>query len=101
MLFGPDCEVIGVYSKTKRVIMEGESFAPGHEYPTFDTSIGPLGMVICFDLDFPDGPVHQVAQSGVNSWPHPASTSVRQQLFAPVPRSFVHWRTASESSRRI
>ena len=64
LLWAPNGELLGEYSKTKRVVMEGESFVPGSNYPAFLTDIGTLGMVICFDLDFPDGPVRQVTRSG-------------------------------------
>lgn len=64
LLWAPSGEVLGVYAKTKRVVMEGESFPPGTEYPAFETSLGPLGMVICFDLDFPNGPVRKVTETG-------------------------------------
>ena len=64
LLWDPDGQLLGEYSKTKRVLMEGESFTPGTNYPAFPTDIGTLGMVICFDLDFPSGPVRQVARAG-------------------------------------
>lgn len=64
LLWAPNGDLLGVYAKTKRVVMEGESFPPGDQYPAFDTALGYLGMVICFDLDFPSGPVRQVTDSG-------------------------------------
>ena len=67
LLWDPTGQLLGEYSKTKRVVMEGESFTPGNNYPAFPTDIGTLGMVICFDLDFPNGPVRQVARSGART----------------------------------
>src|SRR5699024_539211 len=31
-----------------------EIFTPGNEFRVFDTAIGKIGMMICFDLDFPE-----------------------------------------------
>jgi apolipoprotein N-acyltransferase len=57
-------DVGAVYLKTKRVLAEGESFTPGTVYPTVQTSLGVLGMIICFDIDFPDGPARRTVLDG-------------------------------------
>jgi apolipoprotein N-acyltransferase len=64
LLWSPQGEVTVVYYKTKRVIVEGEKFTPGNVYPTVETPQGVLGMIICFDIDFPDGPARKVARDG-------------------------------------
>ena len=64
LLWSPQGEVKVVYYKTKRVIVEGEKFTPGTVYPTVQTPQGTLGMIICFDIDFPDGPARMVARNG-------------------------------------
>jgi len=64
LMWNPAGEVKAVYYKTKRVLVEGEAFTPGTVYPTIDTEHGVLGMIICFDIDFPDGPARQVARNG-------------------------------------
>jgi apolipoprotein N-acyltransferase len=64
LLWSPQGEVKVVYLKTKRVIVEGEKFTPGTEYPTIETPQGVLGMIICFDIDFPDGPARKTARNG-------------------------------------
>lgn len=64
LLWNPEGKVVLVYYKTKRVLAEGESFTPGTVYPTAATPFGVLGMIICFDIDFPDGPARREAQSG-------------------------------------
>lgn len=64
LLWNPDGKVVLVYYKTKRVLAEGEAFTPGSVYPAVDTPFGSLGMIICFDIDFPDGPTRREAQSG-------------------------------------
>jgi apolipoprotein N-acyltransferase len=64
LLWSPQGEVKIVYYKTKRVLVEGEKFTPGNVYPTVQTPHGVLGMIICFDIDFPDGPARKVARDG-------------------------------------
>lgn len=64
LLWSPRGDVEVVYLKTKRVIVEGERFTPGTEYPTVSTPQGVLGMIICFDIDFPDGPARKTARNG-------------------------------------
>jgi apolipoprotein N-acyltransferase len=64
LLWSPQGEVKIVYLKSKRVIVEGEKFTRGTEYPTVATPQGTLGMIICFDIDFPDGPARRTARNG-------------------------------------
>jgi apolipoprotein N-acyltransferase len=64
LLWDPQGRVEIVYLKTKRVLAEGESFTPGSVYPTMQTPVGTLGMIICFDIDFPDGPARRTVQGG-------------------------------------
>ena len=64
LLWDPQGGVEIVYFKTKRVLAEGESFTPGTVYPTVQTSVGTLGMIICFDIDFPDGPARRTVLDG-------------------------------------
>lgn len=64
LLWNPDGDVVLEYRKTKRVLAEGEAFTPGSAYPAVETPLGALGMIICFDIDFPDGPARREAQSG-------------------------------------
>ena len=71
ILLGPDGQMIGRYRKV--CIPRGEIEAgvvPGTEYPVFQTSLGKIGMMICYDGFFP-----QVAQrltdagAEVIAWP--------------------------------
>ena len=64
LLWDPQGQVEVTYFKTKRVLAEGESFTPGTVYPTVETSVGTLGMIICFDIDFPDGPARRTVLDG-------------------------------------
>lgn len=57
-LIGPDGEIIGVYRKTHPFPTEriegGGWTTPGTEAPVFDTDLGKIGMIICYDGDFPE-----------------------------------------------
>lgn len=55
VLVGPDGNLVGKYRKM--VITSGEARAgttPGSDYPIFETRFGKLGMMICYDLFFPE-----------------------------------------------
>ena len=64
LTWGPDGTVVSEYLKTERVIAEGEAFPPGTLYPITTTSFGRLGVIICFDIDFPNGPARRETLSG-------------------------------------
>lgn len=54
-LLGPDGKLVGKYRKVclPREEIEG-GVAPGHDYPVFKTRFGKLGMMICWDVHFPE-----------------------------------------------
>jgi len=54
-LIGPDGKIIGKYRKVTlpRTEIEG-GITPGTEYPVFDTKLGKIGMMICYDGFFPE-----------------------------------------------
>jgi len=57
-LVNPQGEVVGVYRKThlfptERLSSGGWS-TPGTEAPVFETELGTIGMIICYDGDFPE-----------------------------------------------
>ncbi|MGI9123524.1 MAG: nitrilase-related carbon-nitrogen hydrolase [Mycobacterium sp.] len=91
LLWSPQGEVKAVYYKVERVIVEGEAFTPGTVFPSVETSQGVLGMIICFDIDFPDGPARRVTQSGA------------QMILAPSIdfRSIADLRSASTAFRAV
>lgn len=49
-----DGEQVGTYQKTHLYDEEEAVFETGDTYPTFETSIGTLGIEICYDLEFPE-----------------------------------------------
>ncbi len=55
VLIGPDGALVGKYRKVclPRSEIEG-GVTPGHEYPVFDTKIGKVGMMVCYDGFFPE-----------------------------------------------
>ena len=55
VLLGPDGALIGKYRKVALPRTEIEmGVAPGHEYPVFDTKLGKIGMMVCYDGFFPE-----------------------------------------------
>ena len=55
VLLGPDGKLIGKYRKV--CLPHGEveeGVAPGSEYPVFDTKLGKVGMMVCYDGFFPE-----------------------------------------------
>lgn len=57
-LLGPDGALLGVYRKTHPFCTElrrrGGWVTPGDETSVVDTALGRIGMIICFDGDFPE-----------------------------------------------
>jgi predicted amidohydrolase len=55
VLIGPDGKVAGKYRKV--CLPDGEydkGMSPGRDYPVFDTPLGKVGMMICYDGFFPE-----------------------------------------------
>ncbi len=46
--------ILGSYSKTHPVGDERQNLHRGDRYPVFDTKLGKLGIVICYDVCFPE-----------------------------------------------
>lgn len=61
VLIGPE-GMIGAYRKahvgafpySEGIAMERCFYSPGHELPVFETSLGRLGIHICYDMSFPE-----------------------------------------------
>ncbi len=55
VLVGPDGEVVGKYRKVTLPREEiARGIAPGSEYPVFETRFGKVGLMICYDVFFPE-----------------------------------------------
>ena len=55
VLIGPDGKIAGKYRKV--CLPDGEydkGMSPGSDYPVFDTRLGKIGMMICYDGFFPE-----------------------------------------------
>lgn len=57
-LIGPDGQIVGIYRKTHPFPSErkaaGGWCTPGTSAEVFDTKLGKIGMIICYDGDFPE-----------------------------------------------
>lgn len=47
-------QMVGNYRKVHLYDREKEIFTPGNTFKVFDTKLGRVGIMICFDLDFPE-----------------------------------------------
>jgi beta-ureidopropionase len=58
ILIGPDGEIIGIYDKTHPFPLErrdcGGWVTVGDRADVFETALGTIGMIICYDGDFPE-----------------------------------------------
>jgi predicted amidohydrolase len=55
VLLAPDGTVVGKYRKMALTSGEArDGFTPGSDYPVFETRFGRIGMMICYDLFFPE-----------------------------------------------
>jgi len=53
-ILSPEGQFLGVYGKDHPVTLLGEISTSGGTYPTYDTPLGKLGTLTCFDLVFTD-----------------------------------------------
>lgn len=53
-LIDPAGNVVGNYTKAHQAPFDDDLFQTGDTYPSFSTAIGTIGMMICFDEEFPD-----------------------------------------------
>jgi 5-aminopentanamidase len=54
LLFGPDGSRLATYRKAHLFSLERQWYAAGDEPVVVDTSIGRIGMTVCYDLIFPE-----------------------------------------------
>jgi len=60
----PSGEFLGVFGKDHPVLFGGETSPTRGTYPVYDTSLGVLGTIICYDLDYTDT-ARKLAAQGV------------------------------------
>jgi predicted amidohydrolase len=64
LLIGRDGKLVGKYRKTHLPREEWEAgITPGDEYPVFETDFGKVGLIICWDVQFPE-PSRAMARKG-------------------------------------
>gem|GEM_PF-288773 len=55
VLMGPDGSLVGKYRKVTLPQEEvARGISPGHEYPVFETRFGKVGLMICYDVFYPE-----------------------------------------------
>jgi predicted amidohydrolase len=54
VLMGRDGAIIGRYHKVQLPDVERWSVTPGDSFPVFETDFGTVGMMICYDINFPE-----------------------------------------------
>ena len=47
-------EIIGTYAKSHLFAGEQIHFTPGNEFKVYDTELGRVGLLVCYDLEFPE-----------------------------------------------
>jgi apolipoprotein N-acyltransferase len=53
-VINPQGEFLGVFGKDHPVVFGGETSLTRGTYPVYDTPLGKLGTIICYDLDYTD-----------------------------------------------
>ena len=91
--------VIGVYRKTHLWDAEKELFSPGGDSPTvFETPVGRLGVLICYDQEFPEMP-RSLAVQGAEMIAIPTNWPAVPTPSGEHPPEVIQAMAASRSSR--
>ena len=56
-------ELVGTYAKSHLFAGENIHFTPGKDFKVYDTELGKIGLLICYDLEFPE-PARRLAVRG-------------------------------------
>jgi len=89
-ILAPNGEFLGVYGKDHPTIFRGEESTTGGTFPSYDTDLGMLGTIICYDFAFTDS-ARKVASRGAQliaapswDWPAIAEKNYVHPLFRAV-----------------
>jgi len=89
-LLSPEGEFLGVYGKDHPVVFAGETSITRGTYPVYETPLGRIGTIICYDLDFTDT-ARKVARRGAqlvlvpsHDWPAIAAKHYTHLVFRAV-----------------
>lgn len=54
-VWNPGChDISGIFRKVHTFGIEKQWFSAGNSYPVFDTPIGKIGIMVCYDMGFPE-----------------------------------------------
>lgn len=65
VLFAPDGSIVGVFDKVHLPAGEEIGVTPGNCFPVFETDYGKIGMLICWDMQFPEA-AREIALAGAD-----------------------------------
>lgn len=54
VLFGPAGKIVGIFDKVHLPAGEEWHVTPGDKYPVFETEYGNIGMLVCWDMQYPE-----------------------------------------------
>lgn len=95
VVLGPDGEILGEYRKLHLPGEERLAFRPGFRLPIFETAFGPMGVLLGWDLAFPE-PARSLALDGAElvcvcaNWGH--SPAQERELSVEEWQTYVHAR---------
>jgi len=89
-LLAPDGRFLGVYGKDHPVTFAGERSPTRGTYPVYDTPLGKIGTIICYDLDFTNT-ARRVVRNGAqlilvpsHDWPAIATKHYTHMVFRAI-----------------
>ena len=89
-ILSPEGEFLGVYGKNHPVVFVHEESETAGTYPTYESSLGVIGTIICYDMDFTDTARH-IANNGADliavpsgDWPGIADKHFAHLVFRAV-----------------
>lgn len=89
-VLSPDGQFLGVFGKDHPVVFAGETSPTRGTYPVYDTPLGRIGTIICYDLDFTDT-ARRITRNGAqlilvpsHDWPQIATKHYTHLVFRAV-----------------
>ncbi|MFN3308421.1 MAG: apolipoprotein N-acyltransferase [Anaerolineales bacterium] len=89
-VLAPEGEFLGVFGKDHPVVFAGETSPTRGTYPVYDTPLGRIATIICYDLDFTDT-ARRITRNGAqlilvpsHDWPQIATKHYTHLVFRAV-----------------
>lgn len=89
-VLSPDGQFLGIYGKDHPVTFAGETSLTRGTYPVYETPLGRIGTIICYDLDFTDT-ARKITRKGAqlilvpsHDWPQIATKHYTHLVFRAV-----------------